>query len=170
MSTGLSTHLDHESSLFTGLPISFYHLPIYLSHLSQKMQVLSHCSQLRILHWFPTAAWSNLHNSVGPSQTTLLKNGNSSPWHTPSFFSGLFFPHDIYHHLIYYIFYLCVMMINFMCQLAGAMGFPGIWYTLFLVMSGRVFLEEISLWLSDWVEQMALPSVGWYYPVHWGPE
>lgn len=61
-------------------------------------------------------------------------------------------------------------MINFMCQLVGAMGFPDIWQTLFLVVSGMVFLQEISLWLNDWVKKMALPSVGQYYPVHWGPE
>ena len=41
------------------------------------------------------------------------------------------------------------MMFNFMCQLDWAMGCPDIWLNIFLGVSVRVFLGEISIWISS---------------------
>lgn len=37
------------------------------------------------------------------------------------------------------------VMVNFMCQLDSVIGFADIWLTLFLSVSVRVFLDEISI-------------------------
>ena len=39
------------------------------------------------------------------------------------------------------------MMVNSMCQLARAMGYPDIWSNIILGVSGRVFLNEMNIWI-----------------------
>ena len=42
---------------------------------------------------------------------------------------------------------LSAMMVIFICQLDWAIGCPGIWWTIILGVSVRVFLDEISIWI-----------------------
>ena len=52
-----------------------------------------------------------------------------------------------------------IVMVNFMCHINWAMESPD--STLFLVVSMRVFLDEISIWIGGLSKVDCLPQCGW---------
>ena len=50
-------------------------------------------------------------------------------------------------------------MVNFMCQLDCATGYPDIWLKIILDVSVKVFLDKLTLESVDRAQQIALPNV-----------
>lgn len=63
---------------------------------------------------------------------------------------------------------LIVVVVNFMCQIDWAMGYPAIWLNI-LGMSRRVFLGEINFWIGL-NREVHPPQCGGPCPVSWGLE
>ena len=57
-------------------------------------------------------------------------------------------------------------MINFVCQVGRATGYPDIWLNVILGTFVKVFLGVISMWICR-VQQIALPNGGRSHPSHW---
>ena len=57
-----------------------------------------------------------------------------------------------------------------MYQFNWVMRYPDIWSNIILIVSMRVFLDEINILIVDWIKQIALPNVGEPHPVSWRPK
>ena len=51
-----------------------------------------------------------------------------------------------------------------------ATGCPNIWLNIILGCVLRVFLDEVNIWIVDWVKQIALPNGGGPHLISWGPK
>ena len=102
----------------------------------------SECPKSRSLLGPPLALTA--FTPTAPFLKNLLSEDQPTPW--PS--------------LLVLLYHNTSLMVRFMCQFDWVMRCPDIWSNTILHVSGRVFLDEINLWVCEWSRSFSLMWVG----------